>query len=229
MTGESYPVYIGPDTLVWWKESGLPTVPLRDKGGATLFSFVKEEFPEIARFPGRNPWEGGVVHRLDTPTSGLVLIARDERALSSLLGQQRDGLLRKEYIAHSSKGRAVEEGFPSYPFKSPERGEVIESHFRAFGPGRKSVRPVLPGKRAEGPLYSTSVSPEGELSFRCSLSRGFRHQIRCHLAWAGYPVLGDTLYGGEVSDVFGLEAVSITYIEPSTGKERTVSVQPRTL
>ncbi|MFA7168381.1 MAG: pseudouridine synthase, partial [Sphaerochaetaceae bacterium] len=65
------------DWLVADKPSGLPTVPLKSDAPEkdTLLSRVAKEYPEILDI-GRNPWEGGVIHRLDTLTSGLVLIAR---------------------------------------------------------------------------------------------------------------------------------------------------------
>ena len=222
-TGESHPVYVGPDTLVWWKESGLPTVPLKGSTGETLFSIVSREYPEVALCSGRNPWEGGVMHRLDTLTSGLVLIARTEEAFQALLEEQRRGNIVKEYRAECSEGRDAAEGFPPFPYGPLVSGRtMISSHFRSYGPGQKSVRPVLPGPRAQGPVYRTEVLPDGGLCFRCRLERGFRHQVRAHLAWAGFPILGDTQYGGTASGVFGLEAVAVSYTEPSTGKRLTV-------
>ena len=77
---------------------------------------------------------------------------------------------------------------------------------------------------ADGRIYTTSVEPEGEGVLRCTITRGFRHQIRAHLAWAGYPIRGDVQYGGVSSDDFGLEAVSISYIEPCSGRKLTITV-----
>ena len=111
----------------------------------------------------------------------------------------------------------------------------IESAFRPYGPGRKEVRPVLSNiskNENQGELYVTEilenqpVSDTGILSFRLRISKGFRHQIRCHLAWLGAPILNDSLYGGPSSGkgLLALRAASITFTDPSSGKVRSYSI-----
>ena len=112
-----------------------------------------------------------------------------------------------------------------YPFSDPLHEDgMITSYFRSFGPGGKSVRPCYSNPRyAKGRIYTTMVTPESNSVVRCTITRGFRHQIRAHLAWAGYPIAGDTQYGGTESPDFGLEAVSISYIEPCSGRKLTIT------
>ena len=64
-------------------------------------------------------------------------------------------------------------------------------------------------------MYKTKIVPESKNSVLCTLSLGFRHQIRAHLAWAGHPLVGDILYGGDESTFFGLEAIGISFMERS--------------
>ena len=99
-------------------------------------------------------------------------------------------MIQKEYIAVVAKGRSIDEGFEAYPYLDPfENGTLITSYFRSFGPGGRSVRPVVSNKRnIAGRVYTTMVEKESENSLRCTITRGFRHQIRAHLAWAGYPI-----------------------------------------
>ena len=79
-------IFEGPDTLVYWKESGIPTVPLKNTiDGTTLLSIASAYFPEIVCCHGDNEWEGGVIHRLDNLTKGLVLIARSQKAYDALM------------------------------------------------------------------------------------------------------------------------------------------------
>lgn len=219
-------VFEGPDTLVFWKESGIPTVPLKNTiDGTTLLSIASAYYPEIVCCHGENEWEGGVIHRLDNLTKGLVLIARSQRAYDALMQQQKKDMIQKEYLATVTEGRAIDEGFEPYPFQNPlyEDGMII-SYFRSFGPGGKSVRPSYSNARyAKGRIYTTLASPESDGVIRCTITRGFRHQIRAHLAWAGCPISGDTQYGGRESDDFGLEAVSISYIEPCSGRKLTIT------
>ncbi len=220
-------VFEGPDTLVYWKESGIPTVPLKNTiDGRTLLSIAAAAYPEIRCCSGPNPWEGGVVHRLDNPTKGLVLIARTQKAYDALMQQQKKDMIVKEYIAQTSSHRAIDEGFEAFPLFPIEEGPVaITSYFRAFGKGSKSVRPVWSNQRhRKGKVYTTEVVPEDDGVFRCTITRGFRHQIRAHLAWSGHPIIGDTQYGGVESDDFGLEAISISYIEPCSGRKLTISI-----
>ncbi len=220
-------LFEGPDTLVYWKESGIPTVPLKTTiDGRTLLSIASAYYPEIRCCHGQNEWEGGVIHRLDSLTKGIVLIARSQKAYDALMQQQKKDMIQKEYRAEICRGRSVDEGFEPYPYIDPFEGStMISSYFRSFGPGGKSVRPVVSNKRyMDGRIYTTIVEPDGEDALRCTITRGFRHQIRSHLAWAGYPIRGDVQYGGNVSDDFGLEAVSISYIEPCSGRKLTITV-----
>mgnify|MGYP002625962621 CR=1 FL=1 len=80
---------------------------------------------------------------------------------------------------------------------------LVESCFRPFGPHQAAVRPVtaLAGaaatKKGGTKRYQTAVSffaHGSALLARCSITEGYRHQVRCHLAWLGFPVKGDSLY-----------------------------------
>ena len=80
---------------------------------------------------------------------------------------------------------------------------TLESQFRNFGPGAKRVAPVVSGSRhykKDGRLYTTVIEAADILPspplirVRCRLSRGYRHQVRAHLASAGLPIAGDPLY-----------------------------------
>jgi 23S rRNA pseudouridine1911/1915/1917 synthase len=172
----------------------------RGEGGGdeTLLDWCVRLYPEVAAVQGRNPWEGGILHRLDYETEGLVLFARTQRAMDSFLAQQREGRFSKDYGALSAgeDPTLVPEGFPL----RPESFEgFIESGFRPYGPGRKTVRPLV---NPEKP-YRTEIlvqgaeNPRGHRVFTLRIQRGFRHQIRCHLAWIGYPLVNDPLYGGK--------------------------------
>jgi 23S rRNA pseudouridine1911/1915/1917 synthase len=120
---------------------------------------------------------------------------------------------------------AVKNGFPQTPF-------VIESYFRPFGPGRKQVRPVTEkdskkritsAAKDRGGFYRTEIinveSREGFHFLTVRLKRGFRHQIRCHLAWAGCPVLNDPIYGNGSADGFlALMADRLSFADPKSGE-----------
>ncbi|GHV31130.1 RNA pseudouridine synthase [Spirochaetia bacterium] len=203
--------------LVVHKPPCLHSAPLEDGDGPsfrgdTLLDWCAARYPEVRVPQGRQRREGGLLHRLDYGTWGLVLIARTQVALDGLLAQQEQGILVKEYGALS--GIAPRPPLPGFPPRDssglPDLPFTIESGFRPYGPGRRAVRPVLINELAKKPRrecaldrgipYRTDVlemkATDENRCFRVKIVRGFRHQIRCHLSWLGYPVLGDNLYGG---------------------------------
>jgi 23S rRNA pseudouridine1911/1915/1917 synthase len=123
---------------------------------------------------GRSLWEGGLLHRLDYETAGLTLIARTQAAFDALLAAGKASLFVKEYAALSAKAPAEAAPIPSMP-PPPFPAEritgaggglpftlpvFIESAFRAYGPGRKAVRPVpylLDGETGKAPLKKTAL------------------------------------------------------------------------
>jgi 23S rRNA pseudouridine1911/1915/1917 synthase len=221
----------GPSYLVLYKPHNMHTAPLETGEGHNLLEWASLRFPEILLIHGKKPVEGGLLHRLDFETEGLVLVARTEEAFQSFSAQQEAGLFLKEYEALSTRRRHCLSGFPPPPIPFELLCEqakhlsanssplvIIESGFRAYGPGRKSVRPVPDaGKNYTSQLVS--IKDEGAaLRFRIRLQKGFRHQIRCHLAWIGFPILNDSRYGG-LSDggALALKAVSIQFADPRSG------------
>lgn len=215
-------IYESDDLIIADKPSFIPTAPLKSKSGSSFLEEAAAYFPQIMDVKGRQSWEGGLLHRLDTPTSGLVMFALNQKAFDDLLSQQLADSIIKQYKALFSVRRETLPGFPSYPFYDVSKeGGVISSSFRSYGPKGAQVRPLAAG---DNKVYTTKTEPLDEHSVCCTITNGFRHQIRCHMAWAGYPLLGDTLYGGESSDVFGLRATGLSFAEPSTGKRVTISI-----
>ena len=212
------------DYIVAYKPSGIPSVPLKAKAGGTFLDSIALLYPEVLSVHGKNYWEGSAIHRLDTPTRGLIIFARNQESYDWLTSEQRDNKIIKKYRAVFSSSRAIDDGFEPFPYGDIIRkGGIISSFFRSFGKGSKSVRPVLTNPRFQkGNIYSTELFPESNNSVICTLSMGFRHQIRAHLAWAGHPLIGDSLYGGDICNTFGLEAIEISFYSKD-GKEIVVS------
>ena len=227
------------DFLIVYKPPRMHSAPqARSGGGETILDWCAARFPEAALLPGRKAGEGGLLHRLDYDTHGLMLIARNRRGMEALLARQKEGKILKEYSALTAKNEITLPGFPKeipgcFPDIEDLSPQKIESAFRPYGPGRKAVRPVLPG--GDKALYSTEILESRPVpgmglphcfSFRLRIWKGFRHQIRCHLAWMGLPILNDSLYGGLSSGNgrLALRAVSIKFTDPSSGLEREYSI-----
>jgi 23S rRNA pseudouridine1911/1915/1917 synthase len=210
--------------LVVDKPAGLHTAPLRPGETGTLLDMVIAEFPEVAAVPGVKPVEPGLVHRLDRGTSGLVVVARTAEAFAALRRLFAAGGACKGYLAACACGSgAGREG---------ERVRIA-SRFAPFGAGRRMVRVVLPEensgrllRQAARETYATEAEISREGPGRALLStrieRGFRHQVRAHLAFLGYPILGDPLYGAAVPEGYPqrmyLHAARIEMTHPLTGK-----------
>lgn len=219
-------IFENDDLIVLYKPKGLPTAPLKGQQTDTLLDWVIDFHPEISSVKGKSDWEPGLLHRLDTPTSGLVLVARNQVAFDRLSDFQDRNFMVKTYIAEVEKSTpdltfpplpyqleaALRDGFPMRPF-------AIESYFRPFGVGRKSVRPCVRGSRnASHHYYRTEFRDFDGSQVKCLIKNGFRHQIRCHLSWLGYPIKGDGMYGLS-DDVLKLECTAISFPSlSSTGK-----------
>jgi 23S rRNA pseudouridine1911/1915/1917 synthase len=264
------------DFAVVWKPPRMHCAPLRAGESGTLLDWYAAVFPPVRDLRGRKKGEGGLVHRLDFETRGLVLFAKTRRALEFLFSRQDEGAFVKEYDALCLKtgpSRSLV-GFPPSPAIPDFLSSVsfptsflIESFFRPFGPGRKQVRPVTGENRRyrelakdRGDFYKTGITgvsqihpdnlpwrcesegacgrlvnrtsfsaPLRELSLYCfnvKIRRGFRHQIRCHLSWIGYPILNDSLYGvpGVADGFLGLRSQGLVFPDPRTGEQREYRV-----
>lgn len=239
-----------PGYLVLYKPPRFHSAPL-GTGEETLLDWCAGLYPEVLAVRGRQPREGGLLHRLDYQTHGLMLVSRLQTVMDSLILQQEENRFVKEYGALSaqngppcpvfppapgSAGSAALPGFPpppeglyhadAAPGAEPCR---IESCFRPYGPGRKEVRPVLEGGKGRPGPYVTELIERGPsgayYSFRLRTGRGFRHQIRCHLAWIGCPILNDGLYGGgeaaaEAGSILALRAEALSFSDPLSGERK---------
>jgi len=174
-----------------------------------------------------------IMHRLDYETNGLVLFAKNEKSFLFFKDLQDRGEFIKEYSAICSfqEGECSLPGFPPCPPWLNCFPSVIQSYFRPFGPGRKQVRPVIEdGKKHKeiakdkGGFYTTEIMEKNENGFTVRIKRGFRHQIRCHLCWAGFPILNDPLYSlaGESPQEgeLALRSHALFFIDPASGELR---------
>ena len=178
-----------------------------------------------------------LLHRLDFETHGLVLFARNKKSFEFFKNLQEKGGFIKEYSAVSEKSFKTPEGFPSPPeyeifTPSVNNPVIIASYFRPYGQGRKLVRPAVEYKknrdiaRDNGGFYRTEIINVNGGNFKARIKRGFRHQIRCHLCWIGFPILNDPLYSNSAAEgqFLALRAHSLIFTNPSNGGMREYSI-----
>jgi 23S rRNA pseudouridine1911/1915/1917 synthase len=125
----------------------------------------------------------GIVHRLDAETSGLLVVAKDDRAHHSLQDQLRLRTLGRHYTALI---------WGSLPQDAGEIDAPLGRH-----PRERRRRAVVEGGRPARTLYRVEEVGEGASLLRVELRTGRTHQIRAHFHHLGHPLLGDTLYHGD--------------------------------
>ncbi len=166
---------------------------------------------------GKKPAFVGIVHRLDRPVSGALLLARNKSTLVALNAAFADRQTDKTYWAVTDKPLPVESGeLLHYLGREPTRK-------RAFA----STRPVAGAQEARL-RYQLLGQEGGRFRYEITLLTGRFHQIRCQLAAAGAPIVGDHAYGSlrPLRDhVIALHARRLRFPDPKTG-ERTEATAP---
>lgn len=196
------------------KPRGLPTMPAGGFLDNTLLTLIRAQEPQARP-----------IHRLGRHTSGVVLFARTHTAAATLAAAWRDHAVVKQYRALGRGVAAVERlaiDAPIGPVAHPVLGSVHAASAR--GKPSRSVAFVLERR-------------ENSTLFQVEIVTGRPHQIRIHLAYAGYPLVGDPLYEvGGVPRAHGpglpgdggylLHAERLRFAHPLSGVEVTLHAPP---
>ncbi|MCR4559352.1 MAG: RNA pseudouridine synthase [Bacteroidales bacterium] len=184
-------------------------------GDETLTDKVKKYIKEKYSKPGEVFL--GLTHRLDRPTSGVVIFAKTSKALSRLNAMFRDGEIHKTYWAITSNRPNEDEGTLEDFLK---KNEKLNKSFIAKASDKEAKKAILNYK-------IISVSDRYYL-WEINLLTGRHHQIRCQLANIGCPVKGDLKYGYPRSNPDGglsLHARKVEFIHPVSKKEISVTAE----
>ncbi|MBD3380369.1 MAG: RluA family pseudouridine synthase [Candidatus Omnitrophica bacterium] len=198
--------------IVLNKPAGMVVHPGAGNRKGTLVSAVLFHCGKLPE--SEDAFRPGIVHRLDKDTSGVMVVAKNDRALRSLGKQFRNRTVNKQYAA-LVKGRVeLDNG-------------VIEAPLGRHPVDRRKMC-VDPEKgRNARTVYHVVKRFEKFTFLRLELDTGRTHQIRVHLKHLGYPVLGDRTYGGPaVMSRQALHSEKLGFSHPDTGRrvEFTVPV-----
>ena len=196
-------VYEDEHLIVVDKPAGLPVHPGPGHPDGTLVNALLARCPDIRGIGGEI--RPGIVHRLDLDTSGLMVVAKSQTGHQRLTEQLKNREFRKEYVA------------VAVGMITPESGTIDAPIAR--DPRHRQRMAVDPGGRAARTHYETLEELDGHTLLNLVLETGRTHQIRVHLAYLGYPLLGDAVYG-KASDLIGrqfLHAARLGFHHPVTG------------
>jgi 23S rRNA pseudouridine1911/1915/1917 synthase len=196
-------VYEDADLIVIDKPAGMPVHPGPGHERSTLVNALLARCPDLAGIEGS--LRPGIVHRLDKDTSGLLVVAKNDRAQTNLAAQMAARTTRKEYLA-LVQGRPPPSGTIDAPIgRHPGRrtqmavvaeGRPARTHFRSLG----------------------AVGPDTLVLAR--LETGRTHQIRVHFAAISHPIVGDPVYGkrSDLIDRQFLHAWRLGFTHPRSGE-----------
>ena len=195
------------ETLILNKPAGIIVHPRPGMNAVTLINAVRARYPEVREIDDSG--RGGIVHRLDRDTSGVIALAKSEGAQHALKQQWRERETLKRYLT-------VVEGFVD-----PSHG-MIDAPLGAdpSDPRRRAVVDDGQSARSEFEVLEQFGDTAALVSVR--IFTGRTHQIRVHMAAIGHPVLGDHMYG-HPSDLIERQALHARLLGltlPSTGEWR---------
>lgn len=190
--------------LIVNKPCGLVTHPAHGHEGDTLVNALFFHNKTLAKT--QNEFRPGIVHRLDKDTSGLLVVAKTEKALVHLAAQFKAKTASRTYWALVLGKPKVWAGrIESALIRHPKNRKKFCSLSAAsvnwalhdVPDEMQNTSVDVRGKRAITDYKTLALSPYGVSHLECNLETGRTHQIRVHLSEQGHPILGDVIYGNE--------------------------------
>ena len=197
-------VYEDDDVIVINKPQGMVVHPAPGHNEHTLVNALLYHCP-LSTINGT--FRPGIVHRIDKDTSGLLMVAKNDKAHRSLAKQLKDKTNIREYVALVHGRIAEDEGTINAPI-----GRSLKD--------RKKQAVVKDGRNAVTHFEVLKRYRDYTL-VKCILETGRTHQIRVHMKYIGHPLVGDPLYGPKKT-IKGngqfLHAGKLGFVHPTTGK-----------
>lgn len=208
-------VYEDGDVLVVNKQRGLVVHPAAGHWSGTLVNAVLDKVDDLEGIGGE--LRPGIVHRLDKDTTGLLVIAKTEKAMASLTEQIRTHTARRIYwaLVHGNN--------------MPETGRIEAPIGRHPGDRKRMAVNTRWGREATT-HFKVLERYRGYALLECRLETGRTHQIRVHLSFIGHPVVADPLYGTRKAHLEmvpqALHARQLGFYHPSSGEWVEFTAEP---
>ncbi|MBP2058026.1 23S rRNA pseudouridine1911/1915/1917 synthase [Lactobacillus colini] len=198
-------VYEDSDVIVVNKPQGMVVHPAAGHPNHTLVNGLLYHTKELAKSPeGFRP---GIVHRIDKDTSGLLMVAKNDKARESLERQLAAKTNKREYLALVHGNFENQSGIIAAPI--------------GRNPNNRKQMAINPNGKEAVTHFTVLEQFKGYSLVKCVLETGRTHQIRVHMKYIGHPLAGDPLYGPK-NTLKGkgqfLHAKTLGFKQPSTGK-----------
>lgn len=179
-------IYEDENILVIDKPAGVTVFPEGKIKERTLIDYVLEKYPNL-KAAGTTP-RYGIVHRLDKNTSGILLIAKDNKTLAFLQSQFKERLVTKKYIALLAGELKEGDGIIKTLIGRSPQNRKKQKIYLPFEPGSQ-------GKKEAITKYKILKKYKDHTLVEATPKTGRKHQIRAHFAYLHHPIAGDKLYG----------------------------------
>ncbi len=205
------PLFEDEELLVIEKPRSIPSITLREDDSVTLADILSARDSRMLN-AGEDPRESGLIQRLDTSSSGLIIAAKSRESWLALRWALNEGKIQKSYLA-LVEGMLVpaEQTVRLFLKAAGKRVSISATEQPEFQPTISTINPIWTDNR------DCSI-----VEVRAPKAK--RHQVRAHLAFLGHPLIGDELYGSttqlpaEFGSGFLLHASKLRFAHPVTGE-----------
>lgn len=201
-------VYEDQDVVVVNKPRGMVVHPAPGHYSGTLVNALMHHCKDLSGING--VIRPGIVHRIDKDTSGLIMVAKNDRAHESLVEQLKAKTTRRMY-------KAIVHGVISHEYGT------IDAPIGRDKKDRQSMTVTEENSRDAVTHFTVLETFKNYTYVQCELETGRTHQIRVHMKYIGYPLAGDPKYGPKrkTLDINGqaLHAAVLGFVHPRTGED----------